>query len=158
MTDIPTPAVPEIWFKAKRVIRTVLAVVVAIVVTGASALGVFNLVAPQILEQLRELLPPEAYGWLVSTLALLVVVAGALTRIMAIPQVNAFLTKFGAGSVPASAVPALSAPVFLRNLPTTTEAPNVVADSTGAVYRTDAENDPTPSDDGYQAKHADPGV
>jgi hypothetical protein len=33
-----------------------------------------------------------------------VTLSGVITRIMAIPAVNAFLTKFGAGSVPASAI------------------------------------------------------
>ena len=106
MSNVPitTEAVPSIWYKAQRVIRTVLAVIVAIITTAGSTLAIIAVVAPQILAELEPLLAPEVFGWLAGWVAALIVLSGVITRIMAIPAVNAFLTKFGAGSVPASAI------------------------------------------------------
>lgn len=103
---ITTEAVPSIWYKAQRVIRTVVAVIVAIITGLAGTIGLIALVAPQILAELEPLLAPEVFGWLVGVVAFIVTLSGVITRIMAIPAVNAFLTKFGAGSVPASAIEA----------------------------------------------------
>jgi hypothetical protein len=94
--------VQEIWFKSQRVIRTVLAVIISIVTTFASSVLALQAFAPQILDELAKVLPPEWIAWLVGALAVLALVAGVITRIMAIPQVNVFLTWLGAGSVPKS--------------------------------------------------------
>ncbi len=103
-TPITVETVPGIWFKAKRVIRTIIAVIVGIVLTFLSTVAALQLFAPAVLAELAKVLDPATIAWLSSALAVLVLWAGVITRIMAIPQVNAFLTKFGAGSVPASAV------------------------------------------------------
>lgn len=103
-TPINASTVPEIWYKAKRVIRTIIAVIVSILLTIAAAVLALNAFAPQILTELGKVLPAGWVAWLTAVLALLVTVAGVITRIMAIPQVNAWLTKIGAGSVPASTI------------------------------------------------------
>lgn len=103
-TPVTTETVPPIWYKAKRVIRTVLAVLIAIIIGIGSVLATMAVVAPQILDELAAVLPPEVYAWLAGAVAFIVTLAGVVTRIMAIPAVNAFLTKFGAGSVPAAAL------------------------------------------------------
>ncbi|WP_213816172.1 hypothetical protein [Glaciihabitans sp. dw_435] len=104
MTHINTTTVPPIWYSAQRVIRTALSVIISILTTLAAGVLSLNAIAPQILSELAKVLPPEWIAWLVGALAFLVVIAGVVTRIMAIPKVNAFLTKLGAGSVPKSAV------------------------------------------------------
>lgn len=90
----------KIWFPNQRSIRTAVQVVLALV----SGLGVFLLVAPQVLEAVREFLPESWYLWLLGFIAVVGSIAAALARIMAIPQVDAWLQKWGAGSSPADAV------------------------------------------------------
>lgn len=102
----PTPTVEEvkeattIWYKTQRVLRTVFATLVSFL----TAWAVFSLAAPQILAELAQILPGPWIAWLTAVIATVTTVAGVLTRIMAIPAVNAFLTKIGLGSVPKSAV------------------------------------------------------
>jgi len=48
--------------------------------------------------------PAGIYLWVNGVIAASLAVLGILTRVMAIPAVNTFLTKFGAGSVPAAAI------------------------------------------------------
>jgi hypothetical protein len=44
----------------------------------------------------------KVYGVLIAAAAIVTAIAGALTRVFAIPAVNEFLTRFGLGSVPKS--------------------------------------------------------
>jgi hypothetical protein len=97
---ITTATVPEIWFKAKRVLRTI----VQAVLTFLGLWATIAIVAPQVLAELAKILPGSWIAWLTGALAFVGVVAGVLARIMAIPQINAFLVKIGLGSVPAAAV------------------------------------------------------
>lgn len=86
--------VPDIWFKAQRVIRTVIAAAIVLVPTA-------NLLLPALAEAFNAPGVPEGvYLWVNAAIAAVLVVLGIVTRIMAIPVVNAWLTKFGAGSVP----------------------------------------------------------
>lgn len=87
----------EIWYKAQRVLRTIVAVVIP------AFLG-FAVLLPQLIDALG--LPDDSTLrlWLLGIAAAVTAVAGAITRIMAIPAVNAWLTKIGLGSVPKSAV------------------------------------------------------
>lgn len=87
----------EIWYKAQRVLRTIVAVVIP------AFLG-FAVLLPQLIDALG--LPDDSTLrlWLLGIAAGVTAVAGAITRIMAIPAVNAWLTKIGLGSVPKSAV------------------------------------------------------
>lgn len=89
--------VPEIWYKAQRVLRTIVAV-------GIPAFLTFALVLPQIIDALGLPVDSGLYLWLIGAAAIVTAVAGAITRIMAIPAVNDWLTKIGLGSVPKSAV------------------------------------------------------
>lgn len=96
--------VQEIWYKAQRVIRTVVQVVVSAAVTVALAVISVAAFAPDVLDALADVLPETWAAWLGGAVAFLVALAGALSRIMAIPAVNAWLAKIGLGSVPPSAI------------------------------------------------------
>lgn len=86
----------KIWFPNQRVIRTTIQVILAVV----SGIGLFLIIAPQVLEAIREFLPESWYVWLIGFIAFVGAVSAALSKIMTIPQVDAFLKKFGAGSEP----------------------------------------------------------
>jgi hypothetical protein len=94
-----TPAtVPPIWYAGKRVVRTTLVNLVVI-------LPVVNISLPLLVDAFTgEGVPIEVTAWVNAIVAVILVVTGILTRIIAIPAVNAFLTRLGAGSVPKSAV------------------------------------------------------
>lgn len=96
-TPITTATVPEIWYKAQRVLRTIVAVGIPSIITAATVL-------PLIIEALGLPADLPLRLWLVAFAAGLTAVAAAITRVMAIPQVNAWLTKIGLGSVPRDAV------------------------------------------------------
>ena len=87
----------EIWYKGKRVLRT-------IVQTGIPAFLSFALVLPMIIEALGLPVESELRLWLLGVAAVVTAVAGAISRVMAIPAVNAWLIKIGLGSVPKDAV------------------------------------------------------
>lgn len=85
--------VEEIWFQGQRVIRT-------LVQTGIPSFITFAGVLPSIISALGLPVGSRLYVVLVAIAAGVTAVAGALSRVMAIPAVNTFLTKFGLGSVP----------------------------------------------------------
>lgn len=87
--------VQEIWFASQRVLRTIVQV-------GIPAFVTFAGVLPTIIGALGLPVDGKVYLWLVSTAAALTAVAAALTRVMAIPAVNTWLTSIGLGSVPKS--------------------------------------------------------
>jgi hypothetical protein len=70
----------------------------------------FALVLPQIIDALGLPVDSALYVWLIGLATGITAVALALTRIMAIPAVNAWLTKIGLGSVPKSAVVPVQTP------------------------------------------------
>ncbi|MDF2994107.1 MAG: hypothetical protein K0S37_4621 [Microbacterium sp.] len=92
--------VPEIWFKAQRVLRTAVQVAVSGVATIAGTILAIAAIAPEVLAELAKILPSSWIAWATGALASLVAVASVVTRIMAIPKVNGWLTKIGLGSVP----------------------------------------------------------
>lgn len=99
-TEDGTPVtVPDIWYKAQRVLRTIVSV-------GIPAFLTFALVLPQIIEALGLPADSEVRLWLLGIAAAVTAVAAAITRIMAIPKVNEWLTKIGLGSVPKAALEA----------------------------------------------------
>lgn len=102
MTEVKPGAlsVPDIWYKAQRVLRTVFAVLVGFLTFWAG----FQLIAPQILAELANVLPGSWVAWLTGTIAAITTIAGVITRILAIPAVNAAFTKIGLGSVPKAAL------------------------------------------------------
>jgi hypothetical protein len=80
----------------RAVVRTVLAGVIAAGVVLPIAVTILN-------EQLATYLPDSAKAWLVGAAAASVAVAGAVTRIIAIPQVDAWLKRLGLSSSPTPA-------------------------------------------------------
>lgn len=90
----------KIWFPIQRVIRTAVQVVVA----SAAILAAVVVVAPQILTAIQDVLPGPAVAWITGAIATLAAVSAALSRVMAVPAVDEWLRKFGAGSAPAQAV------------------------------------------------------
>ncbi|HEU5223423.1 MAG TPA: hypothetical protein VFU07_07055 [Candidatus Lumbricidophila sp.] len=85
--------VPEIWYQGQRVLRTIVAVYIP-------ALFVFNAALPQLIVALGGVLPPSAIAWLNLFAVAVAAVAGTISKIMAIPIVNSWLTTIGLGSVP----------------------------------------------------------
>ena len=97
MTQISTATVPEIWYKAQRVLRTIVAVGIPAIITAATVL-------PAIIEAIGLPADLPLRLWLIAFAGGLTAVAAGITRVMAIPQVNAWLVKIGLGSVPREAV------------------------------------------------------
>jgi len=85
--------VPDIWFKAQRVLRTIVQV-------GIPAFLSFALVLPLVIQALGLPVTSALYLWLLSFAAAITAVAAAITRVMAIPAVNVWLTKIGLGAIP----------------------------------------------------------
>jgi len=90
----------KIWFPIQRVIRTAVQVVVA----GAAILATVVVVAPQILTAIQDVLPGPAVAWITGAIAVIATVSAALSRVMAIPAVDEWLKKLGAGSAPTGAI------------------------------------------------------
>lgn len=97
-TPEPTPVAPPIWYPAQRVIRTVLVNVVALV-------PILNLSLPLVAAAFDAPdVPIEVYLTVNSVILGALAVTGILSRLIAIPAINTWLTKLGAGSVPKSAL------------------------------------------------------
>lgn len=90
----------KIWFPNQRWIRTAIQVVLAAV----TLLGIIVAVAPKILDAIADVLPDDAVVWIAGAIAALAAVSAAISRVMAIPAVDEWLRKFGAGSAPAGAI------------------------------------------------------
>jgi hypothetical protein len=90
MATMPTQSA----YPWKATLRTVLAVVVALGIVGPLILGVIT-------EQLGNYISPDVMGYIAWGVGLIVAISATVTRIMAIPQVNAWLTKWlGLGATP----------------------------------------------------------
>ncbi|WP_336642042.1 hypothetical protein [Microbacterium sp. USHLN272] len=87
----------KIWFPLQRVIRTAAAVLVA----GSAILATIVVIAPQVVEAVADVLPGPVVAWLLGAIATLAAISAAISRVMAIPAVDAWLRKIGAGSTPA---------------------------------------------------------
>lgn len=94
--DAKSIDVQEIWYQGKRVLRTV----VQVVVGAAAVLAVVVAVAPEVLEAIADVVPGPVLLWLTGAVATLAAVSAALTKLMAIPKINELLTLIGLGSVP----------------------------------------------------------
>lgn len=95
MSDIvPTieevKGVTQIWYKAQRILRTALSTVITILP-----------LIPQVVQVVQGQWDAT---WLTPIAVQAVAINAAITGIMALPTVNAWLTKIGFGSVPRSAV------------------------------------------------------
>ena len=80
----------------RAVARTALAVLIGVGLVVPLAVTI-------ILEQFDVYLPPAAQAWLVGASAFTVAVSGAVTRIIAIPAVDAWLKRLGLSSSPTPA-------------------------------------------------------
>jgi hypothetical protein len=89
-------SVEPIWFATQRVLRTVVQV-------GIPAFLTFAGVLPTIIAALGLPVDGKVYLWLVSAATVVTAVAAGLSRVMAIPTVNEWLTHIGLGSVPKAA-------------------------------------------------------
>lgn len=89
----------KIWFPAQRAIRTA----VQVIVSASAILATTVLVAPQILAAVQDVVPGSVVAWIAGAIAALAGVSAAVSRVMAIPAVDEWLKKFGAGSAPADA-------------------------------------------------------
>lgn len=88
--SINSETVPPIWFKAQRVFRTVFTTVLTVL--------------PLIPQVIAIVQGQWDAAWLTAVAAQAVAINAVLTAIIALPAVNAFLTRFGLGSVPRHAV------------------------------------------------------
>jgi hypothetical protein len=83
----------DIWYATQRVLRTIVQV-------GVPAFITFAAVLPTIINALGLPVTGAVYLWLLSAAGVVTAVAGALSRVMAIPTVNQWLTHVGLGSEP----------------------------------------------------------
>lgn len=90
----------KIWFPLQRAIRTA----VQIIIAAAAILATTAVVAPQILTAIQDVLPGPFVAWLTGAIAVLAAISAAVARVMAIPAVDEWLHRFGAGSAPSGAV------------------------------------------------------
>lgn len=92
-----TPTTPTIWFKAQRVLRTIVQGLVVLV-------PIANAVALAVVGYLNEQTDIDVSAWVFAVLNGVIVVTalvmGLVARVMAVPGVNDLLTKIGLGSVP----------------------------------------------------------
>ncbi|MFD2792595.1 hypothetical protein ACFS27_03440 [Promicromonospora vindobonensis] len=97
MFEDTTPVSSQTAFPGRATVRTVVQTVIAVVLTA----GVVLPAAVAVLgEELAAVLPPAWLAWLVGAAATVAAIAAALTRIMAIPAVDAALRRFGLSSTP----------------------------------------------------------
>jgi ADP-ribosylglycohydrolase len=91
-TTIPTPAtqVTRPWTAA---FRTILQTVAGAILGSVVVVAAIATVAPQILDAVAAVLPPAWLAWATGAVATIGALAGAFARVMAIPGVNAWLTK-----------------------------------------------------------------
>ena len=93
--------VPEIWFKTQRVLRSIVGSLIVLVplVNGVAAAAIAYLTA-----QTDVVVHPVVFVWLNAIVAVTALIIGLVSRIMAVPGVNEFLTRLGLGSVPKGSV------------------------------------------------------
>lgn len=90
----------KIWFPLQRAIRTA----VQVVVGGAAVLATIVIVAPQIIDAVADIVPGPVIAWATAAIATLAAISAAIARVMAIPAVDEWLRRIGAGSAPAKYV------------------------------------------------------
>jgi hypothetical protein len=94
-----TPLTPtQVAYPGAAVLRTILQTVAGVILGAASVTAVVAVFAPQFLEAVATILPPEWLAWATGAVATIGALAGAFARIMAIPGVNAWLTTVKLGA------------------------------------------------------------
>lgn len=101
MTHVATVPPTQVAYPWRATLRTILQTVAGVVLGLASAIAAVAVLAPQFLAALAEILPPEWYAYAVTAVAFIGLLAGTVTKIMAIPGVNVWLTKWKLGAAPA---------------------------------------------------------
>lgn len=92
----------DIWYQRQRWLRTALQTALAFLVALGGSVAILQAVAPQVLDALAGVLPASWVAWLAGVFAFVIAIASALSKLMAIPVVNAWLTHVGLGSEPKS--------------------------------------------------------
>ena len=94
-------AVAAPWYPVQRVLRSIVGALVVLIplVNGVAAAAIAYLNS-----QTDVAIPPVVFVWLNAIVAGTALIIGLTSRIMAVPGVNAALTKIGLGSVPKSAI------------------------------------------------------
>ena len=87
----------QLQYPGRAVARTIVAFLVVAVPTYA-------IVVPMFLDSFKDYLPEGVAAWLAASVAFVGVLVGFVTRIMAIPVVNAALTAVGLGAAPTPTV------------------------------------------------------
>jgi hypothetical protein len=123
---ISTKTVPVIWYQMQRVLRTAVSTLIA----ALSVWAVFVTIWPDVMAQLATILPASWVAWLAGAVVSISAVAMALTKIMALPKVNTWLTKWlNLGSVPKSKIlPPSTVVVDEGTGPVVTTIPTVIPD------------------------------
>lgn len=89
------------WYPTQRALRSIVGALVVLVplVNGVAAAAIAYL-----LEQDHVEISPVVFVWLNAIVAATALVIGLISRIMAVPGVNAFLQAIGLGTAPKAAV------------------------------------------------------
>ena len=89
------------WYPAQRALRSIVGSLVVLVplVNGLAAAAIAYLTS-----QTDVSIPPLVFVWLNAIVAGTALIIGLVSRIMAVPGVNAFLQRIGLGAAPAAAV------------------------------------------------------
>jgi len=93
MTTTTNQVATQVKYPWKATLRTVIQTAVPTILTVVAVLGVLQ-------DSFNVYLPASVIAWVAGASAFLVVLAGALTRIFAIPAVDAWLTGLGLGATP----------------------------------------------------------
>lgn len=94
-------AVPEIWFKSQRALRTIVqALIVLVPIVNGVGLAVTNYLETQT----DVVVAPVVFAWLNGVVVATALIMGLIARIMAVPGVNAVLSNVGLGAVPKSRI------------------------------------------------------
>lgn len=87
----------QVAFPGKAVLRTLVQIGIPAFVV---LVGVIPLIIQIALEELGEHMPDSVRLWLIGAAAFITAVGLAITRVMAIPAVNAWLSKLGLAATP----------------------------------------------------------
>ena len=85
----------QVQYPWRAAVRTALAYIVGAGIVLPIAYGIFA-------DQLGAYLPPDVLAGIAWTVGILVAVSATVTRIMAIPQINDWLTAIGVGAQPST--------------------------------------------------------
>ena len=94
-------AVTAPWYPVQRALRSIVG---ALVVLVPLANGLAVAAVAYLTSQKDVTIPPLVFVWLNAIIAGTALVIGLVSRLMAVPGVNAALQRVGLGTVPASAV------------------------------------------------------